>query len=184
MKILLKSYPVKMALLVMLSMVWSAGCGGGVTTTPSAPGGGPSAGQKAVIALNTSGPLSSGTTIGGLGITLNLPDSVTVTTDANGNVDSSVVAASGVAAGQATVITLYIGAQRHGRGEIAHRACKRIDGDAGGRVCKDHLLGRDGRHADGIRFQPERIFSGGHQRRRHSFADGRPVNGDTLGGRP
>jgi hypothetical protein len=109
MKILLKSHPIRMALLVMLSMVWSAGCGGGVTTTPSAPGGGPPAGQKAVIALSTSGSLSSGTTIGGLGITLNLPDSVTVTTDANGNVDSSVVAASGVAAGQATVITLYAG---------------------------------------------------------------------------
>jgi hypothetical protein len=109
MKILLKSYPIKMALLVMLSMVWSAGCGGGVTTTPSAPGGGPPADQKAVIALNTSGSLSSSTTIGGLGITLNLPDSVTVTTDANGNVDGSVVAASGVAAGQATVIALYAG---------------------------------------------------------------------------
>jgi hypothetical protein len=109
MKILLKRYPEKIALLVMLAMVLSAGCGGGVTTTPTAPGGGPPAAQKAVIALNTSGSLSSGTTIGGLGITLNLPDSVTVTTDANGNVDSSVVSASGVAAGQATVITLYTG---------------------------------------------------------------------------
>ena len=108
MKILLKRYPEKMALLVMLSLVLSAGCGGGVTTTPSAPGG-PPADPKAVIALNTSGSLSSGTTIGGLGITLNLPKSVTVTTDANGNVDSSVVSASGVAAGQATVITLYTG---------------------------------------------------------------------------
>jgi hypothetical protein len=109
MKILLKRDPVILALMVMLSMVSSAGCGGAVTTTPTPPRGAPPADQKAVIALNTSGALSSGTTIGGLGITLNLPDSVTVTTDANGNVDSSVVAASGVAAGQATVITLYSG---------------------------------------------------------------------------
>jgi hypothetical protein len=107
MKILLKRYPENMALLVMLSVLWFAGCGGQVTTTPTAPGSAPPADQKTVIALNTSGSLPSGTTIGGIGVTLNLPDSVTVKTDASGNVDSSVVAASGVAAGQATVITLY-----------------------------------------------------------------------------
>jgi hypothetical protein len=107
MKILLKRYPERIAFLVMLSMLWSVGCGGQVTTTPTAPGSAPTADQKAVIALNTSGSLPSGTTIGGLGVTLNLPDSVTVKTDASGNVDNSAVATSGVAAGQATVITLY-----------------------------------------------------------------------------
>jgi len=109
MKIQLTRYWRRMALLVMVSTLWSAGCGGGVSTDPTAPGGAPPPAQKTVIALNTSGPLSSDTTIGGLGITLNLPDSVTVKTDASGNVDSSVVAASGVATGQATVITLYVG---------------------------------------------------------------------------
>jgi len=109
MKTLQKRYTERMAILVMLSMLWSAGCGGGVTTTSPVPGGPPPAEQKAIIALNTSGSLSSGTTIGGLGVTLNLPDSVTVKTDASGNVDSGVVSTSGVAAGQATVITLYTG---------------------------------------------------------------------------
>jgi hypothetical protein len=109
MKIQLKRYRGRMALLIMVSTLWSAGCGGGVSTAPTAPGGAPATAQKAVIALNTSGPLSSDTTIGGLGITLNLPASITVKTDASGNVDSSVVAASGVATGQATVITLYVG---------------------------------------------------------------------------
>jgi hypothetical protein len=107
MNVLMKRYPVKTALLVMMSLLWSVGCGGQVTTTPTAPGSAPPADQKAVIALNTSGSLPSGTTIGGLGVTLNLPDSVTVKTDASGNVDSGVVATTGVAAGQATVITLY-----------------------------------------------------------------------------
>jgi hypothetical protein len=107
MNVLLKRYPVRMALLVMLGLLWSAGCGGDVTTTPTAPGGTPPVEPKAVIVLNTSGSLPSGSTIGGLGVTLNLPDSVTIKTDASGNVDSGVVATSGVAAGQATVITLY-----------------------------------------------------------------------------
>jgi hypothetical protein len=109
MKMLLKRYPKELALLVVLGLALSAGCGGGVTTTPAGPGNTTPAEQKAVIALNTSGSLSSGTTIGGLGVTLNLPDNVTIKTDASGNVDSSVVTASGVAAGQATVITLYTG---------------------------------------------------------------------------
>jgi hypothetical protein len=107
MKMQMKRSSEKMALLVMLSVLWSVGCGGQVTTTPTTPGSAPPADQKAVIALNTSGSLPSGTTIGGLGVTLNLPDSVTIKTDASGNVDSGTVATSGVAAGQATVITLY-----------------------------------------------------------------------------
>lgn len=109
MNILLKRYSERMAILIMVSMLWSAGCGGGVASTSPVPGSAPPAEQKAVIALNTSGSLSSGTTIGGLGVTVNLPDNVTVKTDANGNVDSTVVATSGVATGQATVITLYTG---------------------------------------------------------------------------
>ena len=107
MNMLLKRYQKEKTLLIILSLLLSAGCGGAVTTTPT--GSTSPAEQKAVVSLNTAGSLSSGTTIGGLGVTLNLPDSVTVKTDASGNVDSGVVAASGVAAGQATVITLYTG---------------------------------------------------------------------------
>ena len=106
---MLKRYMNELALLSMVSLMLSAGCGGGVTSTPVGPGTTSPAEQKAVISLNTSGSLSSGTTIGGLGVTLNLPDGAMVKTDASGNVDSGAVTASGVAAGQATVITLYTG---------------------------------------------------------------------------
>ncbi len=86
----------------------SGGCGGGVSTTPTAPGGSAPSPQ-AVITLNTSGSLPGGEAIGGLGVTINLPDSVAVRTT-GGNVDSGVVVTSGVAAGQATVLALYSGA--------------------------------------------------------------------------
>jgi len=82
-----------------------AGCGGDVTT--ATPEGSASAQPTVVVALDTVGNLSAGTSIGGLGVTIELPDAVTVERDANGNVAGSVVTASGVAAGQATVLTLY-----------------------------------------------------------------------------
>lgn len=95
------------ALLMMLAAFWLAGCGGDVTTGPAEAGSGPPAQGKTVLTLNTAGSLPAGATIGGLGITVNLPDSVTIPTDGSGNVSSGVVATSGVAAGQATVLALF-----------------------------------------------------------------------------
>lgn len=62
---------------------------------------------SAVLTLSTQGTT---TNIGGLGVTVILPTGVTVKTDSGGNVDPSVVTTSGVAAGQATVLTLYTAA--------------------------------------------------------------------------
>jgi hypothetical protein len=93
-------------MLVMAGALWLAACGGDVTTGPPPAGSAPAT-PAAVIALSTEGTLAPGTTIGGLGVTVNLPDSVSVKRDGSGNVDSSVVTTSGVAAGQATVIALY-----------------------------------------------------------------------------
>ena len=85
-------------LLVSLSLVYSCGGGGGKNNqSPSNP-------TSAVLTLGTQG---TSTNMGGLGVTVVLPPGVTVKTDAAGNVDGSVVASSGVAAGQATVISLY-----------------------------------------------------------------------------
>jgi hypothetical protein len=97
-----------MALCAALIALGTGGCGGGVSTS-DAPGGTPPA-PKAVIALSTNGTLSAGTAIGGLGVTVNLPDTVTVKTAPGGTVESGVVITSGVAAGQATVLALYSGA--------------------------------------------------------------------------
>lgn len=91
----------------LLAALWLAGCGGAVTTSPSNTGGAQPAQPTTVLALDTTGSLPAGATIGGLGVTVNLPESVSIKTDGSGNVDSGVVTASGVAAGQATVITLY-----------------------------------------------------------------------------
>ncbi len=105
------------AVCAMLIALGSAGCGGGVT---SAPAGGPgsTASQKAVVTLSTSGSLAGGTAIGGLGITVDLPDTVTIGTTPGGNVDSGVVAASGVASGQATVLALYSGPTATARAKL------------------------------------------------------------------
>jgi hypothetical protein len=92
--------------LVMAIAFWVAGCGGGVTTTPAATNNGQTQ-PVTSIALSTAGSLASGTAIGGIGVTVSLPESVSVKVDERGNVDAGVVATSGVAAGQATVITLY-----------------------------------------------------------------------------
>ncbi len=93
-------------LVLLLTMAILSACGGGG-------GGGQGGPTTAVITLSTEGTLSTGptgTTIGGVGLTVNLPAGVTVKTDANGNVDSSVVTASGVAQGQASVLALYTAA--------------------------------------------------------------------------
>jgi hypothetical protein len=84
------------------------GCGGGTAssapvstnTTPQ---------QYALLTLSTSGTLPSDSSIGGLGITVELPDTVSVRTTGS-SVASGVVTASGVATGQATLLSLYSGA--------------------------------------------------------------------------
>jgi len=102
-------YSSVMAACAILTALGTGGCGGGVSTTADAPGG-TSPAPKAVITLSTNGTLSAGTAIGGLGVTVDLPDTVTVKTTAGGTVESGVVVTSGVAAGQATVLALYSGA--------------------------------------------------------------------------
>lgn len=97
------------AVFVVMAALWLGGCGGAVTTTP-ADNGGTTAVPKAVVTLSTAGALPSGAAIGGLGITVDLPDSVTVKTTSGDSVDAGVVTTSGVAAGQATVLVLYSGA--------------------------------------------------------------------------
>ncbi len=97
-----------MAACALLTILGTAGCGGGTSTTPAASGGSaPAPAPKAVITLATAGTLTAGTAIGGLGVTVDLPYTVTVRTTGGGNVDNGVVATSGVAAGQATVMALY-----------------------------------------------------------------------------
>ena len=61
----------------------------------------------AVLTVITQG---TSTDIGGVGFTVNLPAGVIVKTDSGGNVDASVVTPSGVAAGQATAISVYTAA--------------------------------------------------------------------------
>lgn len=79
------------------------GCGGG---------GGGTAGEggkttvnvpvtSAVLKLSTEGSLPSGTSLAGIGITVNLPPGLTVKTDSSGKVEAGSVAGSGVTAGKA-----------------------------------------------------------------------------------
>jgi hypothetical protein len=96
------------AFCAFLAALAATGCGSGSQSLPTVSAESTPR-QKAVITLSTTGSLSPGTSIGGLGITVVLPDTVYVRTT-GGNVSSGVVAASGVASGQATVLTLYSGA--------------------------------------------------------------------------
>ncbi len=91
-----------LALFFTMTVLFACGGGGGA--------GGPGLPTAAIITLSTEGTLPPGTTIGGVALTINLPAGVTVKTDANGNVDSGVVTASGVAKDQAFVIALYTAA--------------------------------------------------------------------------
>ncbi len=72
---------------------------------------------KAVLTLGTSGTLSSGN-ISAIGLTITLPNGVTVKTDANGNVDSTVVVPSGVDAGAASVTAIYTAATTTLQGKL------------------------------------------------------------------
>lgn len=90
-------------ILLLCSVILIHGCGGG--------GGNPASNnpvQKqpttAVVKLYTQGSLPQGTEIAGIGITVNLPAGVTVTTDASGGVGSEVIISSGETASKAVVI--------------------------------------------------------------------------------
>ena len=81
------------------------GCGGGG-------GGGTGGGSKvepdpvpttAVLKLYSEGVLPAGTSLAGIGITVNLPAGVTVQTDVDGKVAAGTVEGSGVTAGKATL---------------------------------------------------------------------------------
>lgn len=90
-------------IIALLTMTACGGGGGGGSNTNTGP-------TTAVITLSTQGSLSGNTMIGGLGVTVNLPAGMNVKTDTNGNVDTTVLATTGVAQGQATIIVLYTAA--------------------------------------------------------------------------
>lgn len=89
------------SLTMFLAATLFAACGGG------GGGGGRQGPTTAVLTLSTEG---TPTSLIGVGVTVVLPSGVTVKTDSNGDVDSSVVTAGGVAAGQATILAVYTAA--------------------------------------------------------------------------
>jgi hypothetical protein len=76
----------------VLTVCGCAGAGKGVTAQPAAP-------TTAVVTLSTQGALPSGTVIGGIDVTLNLPPGVTAKADKSGATAAGVVVASGGAEG-------------------------------------------------------------------------------------
>jgi len=96
----MKRFLISILLLVLAVTLFSA-CGGG------GGGGGQRGPTSAVLTLSTQG---TPTSLIGIGVTVVLPSGVTVKTDSGGNVDSSVVTASGVTAGQATILAVYTAA--------------------------------------------------------------------------
>ncbi|GFE60789.1 hypothetical protein [Geobacter sp. AOG2] len=92
-----------------------AGCGGG-----GGSGGGSAVQQPttAVLRLSTQGTLSSNTSIAGIGITVNLPQGVTVETDAGGVVSNTVAIPSGVAAQSIITPPIYTPATSEAPGKL------------------------------------------------------------------
>src|SRR5579883_2571846 len=91
------------------------GCGGGASTAPS-PSSQPT---SAVIKISTQGSLSSGTSISGVGITLNLPQGATVKTNQDGSVASGVVVPSGVTtANDSSILAEYVPASGSGAAKL------------------------------------------------------------------
>ncbi len=99
---------------LLLTIVILSACGGGGGNG----GGGQGGPTCAIITLSAEGTLPTGTTIGGAGLTVNLPTGMNVKTDAGGNVDNNVVTASGFAQGQATVIAVYSAATATEQGRL------------------------------------------------------------------
>jgi hypothetical protein len=105
-----KAYRTLMAASILVALTGVAGCGSGGSSSSSPASTNTAPQHYAVITLSTSGTLAAGSSIGGLGVTVALPDTVSVRTAGGGNVAGGVVTASGVATGQATMLSLYSGA--------------------------------------------------------------------------
>jgi len=94
---------IAMRLIITIVTATLAACGGG--------GGGVSepapAKTAAVLKIGTQGTLAPGTSLYGVGVTVTLPQGVTVATDSSGNVASSVAVVSGVATGGSMATPVY-----------------------------------------------------------------------------
>ena len=84
------------ALLVLLTLLITAGCGGGSGGTALGP-------TKAVLKLSTAG-VPPGTLIGGVKVTVMLPNGVTVAQQADNSAADGVAVASGAAAGAGALL--------------------------------------------------------------------------------
>lgn len=90
-------------LVILIGSLTMFGCGGGGGGTATDKGGGTAVQPTtAVLKLSSQGTLPTGTSIAGIGITINLPAGVTVKTDSTGKVASEAVVASGTTAGKAS----------------------------------------------------------------------------------
>jgi len=95
-----------LAACVLPALLAATGCGPAETTDDPPGGEGPA---QAVLILSTDGAVADESTIGGLGVTVVLPDTVSVPLT-DGSPDIGVVTASGAAAEEATVLSLFTGA--------------------------------------------------------------------------
>ena len=80
-------------------MFFMYGCGSS-SSSPAQP-------TSAVLKLSTTGTLPTGTSLSGIGVAIDLPSGVSVSTDATGAVSSGVVTASGVAVAGSIATPLY-----------------------------------------------------------------------------
>jgi hypothetical protein len=87
---------------IITATLAACGGGGGSTPAPAAP-----AKTTAVLKIGTQGTLASGVSLYGVGVTVTLPQGVTVATDSSGNVASSVAVVSGVASGGSMATPVY-----------------------------------------------------------------------------
>ena len=92
--------------ITIASLITLAACGGGESTTPT-PSPVVPAKTTIVLKIGTKGSLASGVSLYGVGIDVTLPAGVTVATDSNGAVSSSVAVVSGVASGGSIATPVY-----------------------------------------------------------------------------
>jgi len=104
-KFLSKRRKVPVRISILFLMVFSlalAGCGGGGGSSAPAPK------TTAVLKIGTQGGLPAGVTgLSGVGVTITLPQGVTVATDGNGNPAANVAMVSGVAVGGSIAAPVY-----------------------------------------------------------------------------
>jgi len=89
------------------TLIILAACGGGGGSSTSTPAPAAPANATAVLKIGTQGTLASGVSLYGVGIVVTLPAGVTVATDSNGAVKSSVAVVSGVASGGSIATPVY-----------------------------------------------------------------------------